>query len=130
MWRRPLCHTRRTRRALGRRRPGEASAATPPYPQRSEATRTYRDAHDLGVKHIGTLSGQEVARYQAGLKPGSPDQRGYRDGVTAVWVRLQELEKFGREQAQRDLAEAMEERRCVVQQERHYRPLARWSSTP
>lgn len=91
-----------------------------PYPPRSAATEAYRTAYDLGMKHLGTISGPDVLRYDAGLAPGSPDQRGYRDGVTAAYVRLQKLEKFSREQARWDLAEAIEERRRSPHQEPPY----------
>lgn len=91
-----------------------------PYPPRSAATEAYRVAYDLGVKHLGTISGPDVLRYDAGLRPGSPDQRGYRDGVTAAWVRLQKLEKFGREQARRDYLELLEERRLAAHDEPPY----------
>ncbi|MGH3352295.1 MAG: hypothetical protein ACRDPS_16625 [Nocardioides sp.] len=91
-----------------------------PYRPHSAATDTYRTAYDLGVKHLGAISGPSVLRYEAGLKPGSPEQRGYRDGVTAAWIRLQKLKKFGREQARRDLVEAIEEGRREAHDERPY----------
>lgn len=91
-----------------------------PYPPHSEATEAYRTAYDLGMKHLGTISGPDVLRYDAGLAPGLPVQRGYRDGVTVAYVRLQKLEKFGREQARRDLAEAIEARRCSPDDEPPY----------
>lgn len=91
------------------RRPERRYPPTP-YAPHSEATRAYRDAYDLGVRHLGTISGPDVLRYDAGLRPNSPEQRGYRDGVTRAWLRLQQLEQFGREQARRDYAELLEER--------------------
>lgn len=91
-----------------------------PYPPHSEATEAYRTAYDLGVKHLGTISGPDVLRYDAGLVPGSPAQRGYRDGVTVAYVRLQKLEKFGREQARRDSLELREEQRRAAHDEPPY----------
>lgn len=91
-----------------------------PYAPHSDDTEAYRTAYDLGVKHLGSISGPDVLRYDAGLVPGSPNQRGYRAGVTAAWIRLQKLEKFGREQARRDLVEAVEERRREAHDERPY----------
>ncbi|MFI5627580.1 hypothetical protein ACIA03_29255 [Nocardioides sp. NPDC051685] len=91
-----------------------------PYRPHSAATAAYRTAYDLGVKHLGTISGPSVLRYEAGLRPGSPEQRGYRDGVTAAWVRLQKLEKFGREQARRDALELREEQRRAAHDEPPY----------
>ncbi|MET8519771.1 hypothetical protein [Nocardioides sp. NPDC004968] len=91
-----------------------------PYAPHSEATRAYRDAYDLGQKHLVSVSRDILLRYEDGLAPGSPEQRGYRDGVTAAWIRLQKLEEFGRQQARRDLAEAVEERRRSPHQEPPY----------
>lgn len=91
-----------------------------PYRPHSAATEAYRTAYDLGVKHLGSIPGPDVLRYDAGLRPGTPEQRGYRDGVTAAWIRLQKLKKFGREQAKRDLAERIEEERRRAQDERPY----------
>lgn len=102
--------------------PGRPERRYPPTPYRphSEATRAYRDAYDLGVRHLGSISGPDVLRYDAGLEPGSPAQRGYRDGVTAAWTRLQKLAKFGREQARRDAIELREEQRRSAHDERPY----------
>lgn len=69
---------------------------------------------------MGVLCGAEVVRYQAGLAPDSPEQRGYRAGVSAAWVRLQKLEKFGREQALRDQDELIAEHRRSAHQEAPY----------
>lgn len=91
-----------------------------PYRPHSPATAAYRTAYDLGVKHLGSISGPDILRYDAGLRPGTPEQRGYRAGVTAAWIRLQKLERFGREQAKRDLAERIEEERRRAQDERPY----------
>lgn len=53
-----------------------------PYPPRSEQTRLYRDAWDLGWRHYGALRAQ-VLDYEAGLS--GPRRHGYRDGVIARW---------------------------------------------
>lgn len=53
-----------------------------PYPPRSEETRLYRDAWDLGWRHYGALRAQ-VLDYEAGLS--GPRRHGYRDGVIARW---------------------------------------------
>ncbi|MFJ2755212.1 hypothetical protein ACIO3S_06430 [Nocardioides sp. NPDC087217] len=66
------------------------------------------------------MSWDIVSRYEAGLRPGSPDQRGYRDGVIAAWRRLQKLEAFGREVARRDYAESREQLRKEAQHDRPY----------
>lgn len=52
-----------------------------PYPPRSDETRRYRDAWDLGWRHYGSLRSQ-VLEYEAGLSDG-PARQGYRDGVLA-----------------------------------------------
>lgn len=91
-----------------------------PYAPHSEATRAYRDAYDLGRKHLGSISSASLLRYHDGLEPGSPSQRGYEDGVRAAWMRLMKLEEFGRQQARRVLAEAIEERRRSPHQEPPY----------
>lgn len=91
-----------------------------PYRPHSEATRAYRDSYDLGFRHFTALIWDMVKRYHDGLAAGSPSQRGYEDGVRAAWARAQKLEKFGREQARRDLAEAIEERRRNAHDERPY----------
>lgn len=58
-----------------------------PYPPHSEATRAYRAAYDLGLRHFRTLSWDMVSRHEAGLRSGSPEKRGYQDGVIAAWSR-------------------------------------------
>lgn len=91
-----------------------------PYLPHSEANEAYRAAYDLGRRHLGAISGPDVLRYDAGLATGSPEKRGYRDGVTAAWIRLQKLERFGREQARRDYLEILEENRRAARDERPY----------
>ena len=91
-----------------------------PYAPRSEATRAYRDAYDLGMRHFGALDRAGVLRYDAGLTPGSPEQRGYRDGVTAAWRREQKARELDPELVRRERAELVEQRRRWGQSERPY----------
>lgn len=91
-----------------------------PYAPRSAETAAYRSSYDLGQRHFGTFSWDIVSRHEAGLRPGSPAQRGYRDGVVAAWRRLQKLEAFGREVARRDSAESRAQLRKESQDDRPY----------
>lgn len=64
-----------------------------PYPPRSEDTRLYRDAWDLGWRHYGALRAQ-VLDYEAGLT--GPRRQGYRDGVIARWAAEQRAREADR----------------------------------
>lgn len=91
-----------------------------PYGPRTPETRAYRDAYDLGWRHYATVPGSMILRHDAGLRPGSPEQRGYRDGVTARFIREQKAERFAREMGKRERAQLREERRRWGQQEAPY----------
>lgn len=91
-----------------------------PYAPRSEATRAYRDAYDLGLRHFRTLSWDIVSRHEAGLRPGSPDQRGYRDGVIAAWVLLQKARTVDPEIIRQERAERAKQLRQEMRDERPY----------
>lgn len=91
-----------------------------PYAPHSEATRAYRDAYDLGLRHFRTLSWDMVRRHESGLGPGSPNQRGYRDGVIAAWRHWEKSKVVDPEVIRRERAERIERRRKAAQQERPY----------
>lgn len=58
-----------------------------PYPPHSSATSAYRASYDLGWMHLGTLAGELILSYEAGLHGAS--RHGYRDGLLAKWSYLQ-----------------------------------------
>lgn len=91
-----------------------------PYAPRSAATLAYRDAYDLGWRHYASVPGDMILRHDAGLRADSPEQHGYRDGVTARFVLEEKAERFAREMAKRDRAQLREERRRWGQQEAPY----------
>lgn len=91
-----------------------------PYAPHSEATRAYRDAYDLGRRHFRTLGWDMVRRHEAGLTPGSPDQRGYRDGVIAAWSRWEKSKTVDAEIVRRERAERAEQLRRAALEDRPY----------
>lgn len=91
-----------------------------PYAPRSEATRAYRDAYDLGLRHFRTLSWDMVRRHEAGLRAGSPEKRGYRDGVIAAWSRWEKSKIVDPDIARDERAERAEQLRRESQKERPY----------
>ncbi|MDR7309125.1 hypothetical protein J2S40_000183 [Nocardioides luteus] len=66
------------------------------------------------------MSWDIVSHYAAGLKPGSPDQRGYRDGVTAAWRRAQKAKAVDPEIIRCERTESAEQRRRVAENDRPY----------
>lgn len=91
-----------------------------PYAPRSEATRAHRDAYDLGLRHFHTLSWDMVRRHEAGLRPDSPGQRGYRDGVIAAWNRQEKAKIVDPEIVRRERADRAEQMRKDALDERPY----------
>lgn len=61
-----------------------------------------------------------VSRHEAGLRPGSPDQHGYRDGVIAAWSRWQKSKTVDPEIVRRERAERAEQLRKEAQKDRPY----------
>lgn len=89
-----------------------------PYRPRSAETLAYRDHWDLGWKHLGTLAGELILSYEAGLR--GPSRHGYRDGLLARYAYIQRAKRTDPEILRQERQMRDAERAAAIAEDRPY----------